>query len=224
MIKFVKCCTKCYTKKTVDEIIDALQYYIDNALETDPLQNANDDDKLAYKMAIKRLRTDIKMYDWISIKEEEEKATFRVYWYAGHIMFAVPRKQHAKIALDTERARMAHNLCDCYGFVFHDEKQDLMYEEYKDCFGNEIWLRQDHPKCTIWLVFKQYHKFVVYVSCKTKKYAKELLKATEGASFIDGDETWIQLEELTHYSYQRSNKRICDAVNELLEVIQKLYE
>ena len=50
----------------------------------------------------------------------------------------------------------------------------------------------------------------------------ELLKATEGASFIDGDETWIQLEDLTHYSYQRSNKRICDAVNELLEVIQKL--
>ena len=48
MIKFVKCCTKCYTKKTVDEIIDALQYYIDNALETDPWQNANDDDKLAY--------------------------------------------------------------------------------------------------------------------------------------------------------------------------------
>lgn len=47
-------------------------------------------------MAINRLRTDIKMYDWISIKEEEEKATFRVYWYAGHIMFAVPRKQYAK--------------------------------------------------------------------------------------------------------------------------------
>ena len=72
------------------------------------------------------------------------------------------------------------------------------------------------------LVFKQYHKFVVYVSCKTKKNATELLKAIEGASYIDGDETWIQLEDLTHYSYQRSNMRICDAVNELLEVIQKL--
>lgn len=222
MIKFVKCCTKCYTKKTVGEITDALQKYIDNAPEAEPWQNANDDDKLAYKMAIKRLRTDIKMYDWISIEEEEEKATFRVYWYAGHIMFAVPRKQYVKIALDTERARMAHNLCDCYGFVFDNEKQELMYKDYKDCFGNEIWLRQDHPKCTIWLVFKQYHKFVVYVSCKTKKYATELLKAIEGASYIDGDETWIQLEDLTHYSYQRSNMRICDAVNELLEVIQKL--
>lgn len=73
-----------------------------------------------------------------SDEEERLKATFRVYWYAGHIMFAVPRKQYAKIALDTERARMAHNLCDCYDFVFDDENQELMYKDYKDCFGNEI--------------------------------------------------------------------------------------
>lgn len=209
-------------KNSIDEITDALQNYIDNAPEAEPWQNANDNDKLAYKMAIKRLRTDVNMYDWISAEEERLKATFRVYWYAGHIMFAVPRKQYAKIALDTERARMAHNLCDCYGFVFDDENQELMYKDYKDCFGNEIWLRQDHPKCTIWLGFKQYHEFVIHISCKTKKYATELLKAIEGASYIDGDETWIQLEDLTHYSYQRSNKRICDAVDELLEVIQKL--
>ena len=207
-------------KNSIDEITDALQNYIDNAPEAEPWQNANDNDKLAYKMAIKRLRTDVNMYDWISAEEERLKATFRVYWYAGHIMFAVPRKQYAKIALDTERARMAHNLCDCYGFVFDDENQELMYKDYKDCFGNEIWLRQDHPKCTIWLGFKQYHEFVIHISCKTKKYATELLKAIEGASYIDGDETWIQLEDLTHYSYQRSNKRICDAVDELLEVIQ----
>ena len=209
-------------KNSIDEITDALQNYIDNAPEAEPWQNANDNDKLAYKMAIKRLRTDVNMYDWISAEEERLKATFRVYWYAGHIMFAVPRKQYAKIALDTERARMAHNLCDCYGFVFDDENQELMYKDYKDCFGNEIWLRQDHPKCTIWLGFKQYHEFVIHISCKTKKYATELLKAIEGASYIDGDETWVQLEDLTHYSYLRSNKRICDAVNELLEVIQKL--
>lgn len=108
-------------KNSIDEITDALQNYIDNAPEAEPWQNANDNDKLAYKMAIKRLRTDVNMYDWISDEEERLKATFRVYWYAGHIMFAVPRKQYAKIALDTERARMAHNLCDCYGFVFDDE-------------------------------------------------------------------------------------------------------
>lgn len=81
-----------------------------------------------------------------------------------------------------------------------------MYKDYKDCFGNEIWLRQDHPKCTLWLGFKQYHEFVIHISCKTKKYATELLKSIEGASYIDGDETWVQLEDLTHYSYLRSNK------------------
>lgn len=47
-----------------------------------------------------------------------------------------------------------------------------MYKEYKDCFGNEIWLRQDNPNCTIWLGFKQYHEFVVHVSCKTKNMLK----------------------------------------------------
>ena len=49
---------------------------------------------------------------------------------------------------------------------------------------------------------------------------EELEEIDEEPDYIDEDETWIQLEDLTHYSYQRSNKRICDAVDELLEAIQ----
>ena len=206
-------------KNSANDIIDALQSYIDNASEPELWQNANEDDKQSYAMAVKRLRTDVKMYDWISEDETQMKSTFRVYLYYGHFMFAIPRKQYARIALDTERARMARNLCDYYGFAFCDENQKSMYEDYKDCFGNEIWLKQIRPSCTMWVGFVQYHKVKIQIECKTKKYAKELLETIEGSSYIDDDERWIQLEDLSHYSYQRSNKKICDTVDKLMEII-----
>ena len=206
-------------KKSTDEIIEALQSYIDNAPEPEPWQNADDNGKQSYAMAVKRLRTDTKMYDWISVDEARLKATFRVYWYEGHIMFAVPRKQYAKIALDTERARMARNLCNSYGFVFNDANQESMYNEYKDCFGNEIRLKQNRSNCTLWVCFNQYHKVNLRVECKTKKYAKELLETIDGSSYFDDDERCVQLDNLSHYSYQRSNKKICDAVDKLMEII-----
>ena len=34
-------------------------------------------------------------------------------------------------------------------------------------------------------------------------------------------DSWIQLEDQSHYSYQRSYKKICDAVNKLMEIIQE---
>ncbi len=206
-------------KKSTDEIIEVLQNYIDNAPEPEPWQNADDNGKQSYAMAIKRLRTDTKMYDWISADEVRLKATFRVYWYKGHIMFAVPGKQYAKIALDTERAHMARNLCDSYGFVFLDPNQESMYTKYNDCFGNEIWLKQNRSNCILWVIFDRHHKVKLQVECKTKEYAKELLETIDGSSYIDDDKRRIQLEDLSHYSYQRSNKKICDTVNELMKII-----
>lgn len=48
-------------------------------------------------MAVKRLRKDVKLYDWIAAEERQNKSVFRIYEYEGHIMFAVPRKQYAKL-------------------------------------------------------------------------------------------------------------------------------
>lgn len=58
-------------------------------------------------------------------------------------MFAIPRKQYDKVALDTERAKTACKIAENYGFSFNDVNQADMFKQYKDCFGNEIWLKQE---------------------------------------------------------------------------------
>jgi len=208
-------------KKTISA---ALKGYIDNAEEPVAWQNANNDGIAAMNMAVKRLRTDVKMYDWISAEEAKRKLCFRIYWYEGHIMFAIPRKQYAKIALDTERARMAYELCKKYGFNFYDEYQEVMYKQYNDCLGNDVWVYQVRKGCEICVGFDQYHKLKFYINTKTKKYAKELLEEFKDSEYIDNDEKRIQLPELEHSSLKRSYAKICNVIEKIFEVIPEIEE
>ena len=132
-------------------------------------------------------------------------------------MFAIPRKWYAKIALDTERAKMANDLCESYGFEFWDEEQKAMYDKYKDCFGNYIWIKQDRANCTLWIRFDLNHELKIQIECKTKKYAKELYEIFDSTSYIDEGEKCIQFENLTHYTK-------CKTYNKLCKVIESIYE
>ena len=194
-----------------------LQHYIDDAKEPQAWEDADTNGILAFETATKRLRKDIKMYDWISKVERERNGCFRVYWFEGHIMFAIPRKWYAKIALDTERAKMANDLCESYGFEFWDEEQKAMYDKYKDCFGNYIWIKQDRANCTLWIRFDLNHELKIQIECKTKKYAKELYEIFDSTSYIDEEEKCIQFENLTHYTK-------CKTYNKLCKVIESIYE
>ncbi len=164
-------------------------------------------------MAVKRLRKDIKLYDWIA----ENKSVFRVYNYEGHIMFAVPRKQYDKVALDTERAKTAFKIAEKFGMSFYDKEQLKMFKQFNDCYGNEIWLKQDRQNCTIWVGFCQHHELCIQIECKTKKYAKELLKILEDSEYIDDDERWLQIPSLQHFKQQKT-------YNDLAKVLEKLFE
>lgn len=211
--------TKILYSKNVDDIKSALKNEISNAEEPIAWQNADENGTAAFKMAIKRLRNDIKMYDWISQEELNQKACFRIYWYEGHIMFAVPRKQYAKIALDTERAEMAKELCISYGFSFNDNNQEIMYNTYKDCFGNIIWLKQIRKNCTLWIGFDQHHVVDFQIECKTKKYANELLSQFEGSNYIDADKNWVKLPTCLHYSKAKSFRKICKVIENIFNII-----
>lgn len=214
--------TDVLSKKSVTNVTSALQSYIDNAENPQAWQNAGKNDITAFNMATNRLRYDVKMYDWISNEEDFRKASFRIYLYEGHIMFAIPRKQYAKIALDTERGHMAHDLCNNYGFEFYDENQKEMYKDYNDCFGNCVWVCQDRENSKIWIGFDLNHKLRVQIECKTKKYAKELLNTFEGSGYIDDDENWIQLPDLYHGSKKDTYRKLCKVVESVFEVIPEI--
>lgn len=173
-------------------------------------------------MAVKRLRKDIKLYDWIAAEERQNKSVFRVYWYEGHIMFAVPRKQYAKVALDTERAKTAYKIAENYGMNYYDNNQLQMYKKYGDSFGNEIWLKEDRLNCTLWVGFCQHHELRVQIECKTKKYAKELLEVFEESDYINDDEKWIKIPYQTHFKYQKTYRDLAKVLENIFDIIPEL--
>ena len=201
------------------EVKEGLAVYIEDAGEFTPWYGANEIDKEYCDMAVDRIRHDIKLYDWLSAEEAHGKSVLRVYWYEGHIMFAVPRKQFAKVALDTERAKIANTIALNYGFEYHDANQLNMYQQYGDCFGNDIWLKQEREQCTLWIGFCQYHKIKIQFECKTKKYAKELFDLLEGCSYIDDDERWVQIPSLEHFKKNKTVKVLSGELEEIFEVV-----
>ncbi len=142
-----------------------------------------------------------------------------MYEYEGHIMFAIPRKQYDKVALDTERAKTACKIAENYGFSFNDVNQADMFKQYKDCFGNEIWLKQERQKCSIWVGFCQHHEIWIQIECQTKKYAKELLEVLEDSSYVGDNERLIQIPSLEHFKYLKTYNALAKVLEQLFEVI-----
>ncbi|PJE98613.1 DUF262 domain-containing protein, partial [Prevotella intermedia] len=137
----------------VAAVKEGLAEYIDNAEEFTPWPSASNMEVKYCSMAVNRIRHDIQLYDWIAAEEASGKTAFRVCWYEGHIMLAAPRKWYSKVALDTERAKIANAIANNYGFEYYDSNQLNMYKQYSDSFGNDIWLKQNRGYCTLWIGF-----------------------------------------------------------------------
>ena len=200
----------------------SLQTYIDNAAPFEFWDNATQEDIDRWNMAIDRIRNDKKLYDWIAAEESARKSVFRIYSYEGHIMFAVPRKQYAKVALDTERAKTAHSVAENYGLIYSDQNQENMYNQYGDCFGNDIWLKQERQNCTVWVGFCLWHEVKIEVESKTRKYAADLLAEFENAKLITEDERWVKLYSLHHFQESNTYNEISKALEKVFDIIPKI--
>lgn len=205
-----------------DAVKNILTSYIDNAKGFAPWLGATYTDKEYCDMAVERLRKDVKLYDWIANEEIQRKSVFRIYLYKGHIMFALPGKKYAKVALDTERAQIAYDIFQNYGFVYNDENQRGMYQIYSDSFGNDIWLKQERENCFLWVGFCQYHELCIRLECKTKKYAKELLETIKDSSYLNDDEYWLQITSLKHFKKETTYNSLSKKLEELFKVIPEL--
>ena len=204
------------------EVKEGLSVYIDDAGEFTPWNGATEADIEYCNMAVDRIRNDIKLYDWVSAEENHSKSILRVYWYEGHIMFAVPRKQFAKVALDTERAKIANVIAVNYGFEYYDTNQLNAYQQYGECYGNDIWLKQEREQCTLWIGFCQHHEVKIQFECKTKKYAKELFDLLEGCSYIGEDERWVQIPSLVHFKKTKTVKALSGEIEDIFDVVPEL--
>lgn len=203
----------------VAAVKEGLAEYIDNAEEFTPWPSASNMEVKYCSMAVNRIRHDIQLYDWIAAEEASGNTAFRVCWYEGHIMLAAPRKWYSKVALDTERAKIANAIANNYGFEYYDSNQLNMYKQYGDSFGNDIWLKQNRGYCTLWIGFCQHHELRIQFECKTKKYAKELFGLLKDCSFIDGDERWVQIPSLVHFKKKETVKDLSAKIEYIFEVV-----
>lgn len=201
-----------------DAIKDGLAKYIDDTEDFTPWSDASDVEIEFCNMAVNRLRHDIKLYDWVAAEEERGKAVLRVYWYEGHIMFAMPRKQYAKVALDTERAKIAEAIAKKYDFEYCDQNQFNMYKEYGDCFGNEISLKQDRKCCTLKIWFCLNHTLKILLDCQTKEYAEELNEQLESAS-IHEDERRLYFPDLIHFDQTKTMQDLSAVLDNIFKIV-----
>ncbi len=199
-------------------ILLSLQESIDNAPIPQARQNSNPDEEWGFCHAITTLRNKSKIYDWVSENEESNKKVFRVWPYNGHIMLAQPRQQFAKIALDTERARIATKIVKEFGFQYNDENQRAMHKAFGDVFGNDIWLFKNYDKCTLLIGLLCYHKLVIQVVTPSKSKAQKLAKKYEeyeGVQILEENPRIIQFIELEHWRYKRDYAILSDYLRKM---------
>lgn len=200
-----------------DAIKDGLAKYIDDAEDFTPWSDASDVEIEFCNMAVNRLRHDIKLYDWVAAEEEREKTVLRVYWYKGHIMFAMPKKQYAKVALDTERAKIAEAIAKKYDFEYCDQNQFNMYKKYGDCFGNEIWLKQDRKCCTLLIGFCLDHTLNILLDCQTKEYAEELNEQLENACIYEDERCLVF--SLLHFEKAKTMQDLSAILDDIFNIV-----
>lgn len=172
-----------------------------------------------FSIASRRLLNDVKMYSWIAKEEVGYNACFRIYYYAGHVMFAIPKKQYAKMAIDTERAQVAKAICDKYLFEFDNSAQEQMIEEYGDCFGNECWIHLLRGEEKIQIVFCTGHDVIMRIECSSPEKALELKEIIPGSSIAENSETLLFLPKLRHSSKDSTLGKISEVIDKLFDII-----
>ena len=205
-----------------EDVKATLTSYIENAESFIPWSGVDEITQSRFDRAVWRLRNDVRLYDWIASEEARAKFTFRVYWYEGHIMFAVPRRMFAKVALDTDRAKLAKTVADNYGLSFDDPNQLVTYNNYGDCYGNEVWLSLELSMGRLWVGFCQHHDLQIRIDCQTKSYASELLEKFESSSLVGDNERLVMVASLAHDDYEHTIGSLQKEIEKVLDIVPEL--
>lgn len=194
-----------------------------NKKEFTPWKNYKEIDKEYCNMAIERLRNASKLYDWVAFIEKQKNVVFRVYRYRGHIMFAVSNAWYDKVALDTERAKIAKDIVEECAFVFCDKNQRNMIYNNDDCFGNEIWLQRECEHCKLKVGFFLDHKLYIEIWCKEKEFAEQLFQALK-KDYKYKDEAKLELVNTSknHFKAEVTTPELKQEIEKILASIAAL--
>ena len=134
-------------------------------------------------------------------------------------MFAIPKKQYAKMAIDTERAQVAKAICDKYLFEFDNSAQEQMIKDYGDCFGNECWIHLLRGEEKIQIVFCTWHEVIMRIECSSPEKALELKEKMDGSSIAENSENLLVLPKLRHSSKDSTLGKISEVIDKLFDII-----
>ncbi|MBO7598567.1 MAG: DUF262 domain-containing protein [Bacteroidales bacterium] len=206
------------SKEDITAVKQSLVNCIANASAFEPWPGATYVEREYCNMAFNRICNDQRLYDWIADDEQSNKNVFRVYWYKGHITFAVPRKMYARVALDTERAKVAYDIASKYELHFDDYNQRIMFQKYGDSYGNEIWLYKYLALCKLWIGFSQNHELCIRFECDSQQYAQELQGIFEG-SRLGNDPKWLLMPSLIHFKKDKTMSDLEERLEHIFKVV-----
>ena len=204
---------KAVSAHDLDGVTSSLQQSIDTAPEPEVWQSATPKQKWGFEHAIELLRNNSRIYDWVAKKEEENRKVFRVYWYYGHIMLAQPRKQYNKIALDTERALIAHKIVQLDSdFSYEDENQKAMFQAVGDVYGNDIWLRKERLDYQLRIGLVGEHKTNIEIIAPSAEKALRLTAEFADAQTDDENPLTVFLPQLEHWNCEHDFEKLSDYI------------
>lgn len=198
------------------EVKTKLNNYIEKATKA---INDNSDNKYLTK-AINTLLNNVSLYQWTS----SINGTFRAWGYGGHIMLAVPNRWYDKVAIDTDRAKIAWSLSVLYKLQFDNDDQFKTIRtlrKYGICPGNEIWLKRTINNRILWVGLLLEHKVRISISCNTKEDANELLSKMDDFQIRHNDPKTIALESLEHFDYNETIKAINAELDRVIPILEQ---
>lgn len=166
-----------------------------------------------------RLKDDVLLYDWLMMKEVDEKGYFKIYDFHCHKTIAIPYKWYAKVMVDTDRDTWAFDLFLKKGFDYCDSNQGKMYFKYKHCFGNDLWLQKQVMRFIIKVGFCEYHKLFIDVQCKSDADVKSIQNTYSNASPDKSNKMLLRIYTQEYYYTSNTNS---NWITELSNLEQKL--
>lgn len=110
------------------------------------------------------------VFDWISKREKEKKACFRIQENRSYIV-AIPGKWHDQLVLDTERHLIIPEFIN-QGFHFSDPNQEKAFQSMGDSWGWRIGIEKDftanNTTYRIMLSFNEWKWVDFYVKVKSQ--------------------------------------------------------
>lgn len=119
--------------------------------------------KLTFEKSYRRIISDVRLFDWISKLESNQKKFFKIYFAYGHIWATIPGAQYARVMLDTDRDLIIRKLKGNLGYEYVDVNHNDFYCKYGFHYGFDIYMKKIYYNHKIVIQFKWDNRVFIYL-------------------------------------------------------------